>query len=182
MRRQSRTADSPAMHASARLRFAAFEVFAQRQLQSVLPLILFCAFARNFCKCAASPLAWQTDLEAARRALAAHGSSWFRWLHRDYRAAMATIRGIMKGELPKAPAERLRIVDAVIETQAAARSLDDDPDVGQLGGDAFGTDWKGTRSDWAKLAEIVKWDEECQAARLPDDYRLIKSRLDEPER
>ncbi len=96
----------------------------------------------------ASPLAWQTDLEATRRGLAAHGSSWFRWLHRDYRQAMATLRGIMKGEVPKSPVERLKIVDAVIETQTATRSLDD-PDLGQLGRDAFGTYWKGTKSDWA---------------------------------
>src|SRR5207237_7589264 len=39
-----------------------------------------------------------------------------------------------------------------------------------------------TKSDWAELAAIVNWDEECRAAGLPDDYRLIKSRLDEPER
>ena len=51
----------------------------------------------------ASPLAWQTDLEATRRGLAAHGHSWFRWLRRDYRKAMATLRGILKGELPKRP-------------------------------------------------------------------------------
>jgi very-short-patch-repair endonuclease len=130
----------------------------------------------------ALPLAWQTDLEAARRGIAAHGASWFRWLRRDYRSAMATLRGIMKGEMPKGPVERLRIIDAVIETQAATRSLDDDPDISRLGRDAFGTEWKGTKSDWTRLAAIVKWDDECRTARLPDDYRLIKSRLDEPER
>ena len=129
-----------------------------------------------------SPVAAQTDLAAARRSLAAHGSSWFRWLRRDYREAQATLRGILKGQSPKRLGEQLKLVDAVIESQAATRSIDDDPDIGQLGRDAFGTFWKGTRSDWPRLAAIVTWDDECRAARLPEDYRLIKSRLDEPER
>src|SRR5262249_43240445 len=54
--------------------------------------------------------------------------------------------------------------------------------VSQAGRDAFGTFWKGARSDWLQLAAIVKWDEECRAARLPADHRLILSRLEEPER
>ncbi len=130
----------------------------------------------------ASPLAWQTDLAAARRDIAAHGHSWFRWFRPDYRKAMATLRGILKGDAPRSPAERLKIIDTVIETQAETRSLDDDPDIRQLGRDAFGSAWKGTNSDWPRLAAVVQWDDECRAARLVDDHRLIKSRLDEPER
>jgi very-short-patch-repair endonuclease len=129
-----------------------------------------------------SPIAWQTDLEAARRGIAAHGHSWFRWLRRDYREAVAALGGIMKGELPKGSVERLKIVDAVIETQSATRSLDDDPGIRQLGRDAFGADWMGAKSDWTRLDAIVKWDGACRTARLPEDYRLIKSRLDAPER
>ena len=129
-----------------------------------------------------SPIAWQTDLEATRRGIAAHGHSWFRWLNRDYRSALATLRGVLKGEPPKSQAERLKIIDAVIETQTATRSLEEDPDIRQLGRDAFGADWMGTKSDWTRLDAIVKWDTACRTARLPDDYRLIKSQLNEPER
>ena len=129
-----------------------------------------------------APVAWQTDLDATRRSLVVHGSSWLRWLRRDYRSALATLRSILKGELPRNRGDRLKIVDAVIEIQTSTRSLDDDPDISQVGRDAFGTDWKGARSDWVRLAAIVKWDEDCRAARLPGDYRLIKSRLHEPER
>jgi hypothetical protein len=53
--------------------------------------------------------------------------------------------------LPRSPGERLKIVDAIIEDQTATRSLDDDPEISQVGRDAFGTFWKvrnPIRRDW----------------------------------
>ncbi len=104
--------------------------------------------------------AWQTDLRATRQALAGHGRSLFRWFRKDYRDAVATLRGVLKGEMPRKLADRLAIVDAVIGFQSSLAMLDNDPERIRLGQDAFGTGWKGSKSDWPVLAEIVKWEAE----------------------
>jgi very-short-patch-repair endonuclease len=120
--------------------------------------------------------AWQTDLAATRRVLASRGRSLFRWLRKDYREALATLRGILKGEMPKTLDERLAIIDGVIGVQALLKSLDDDPSNSQLGRDAFGTGWKGSKSDWRALADILGWEAECREAGLTLDCREILAR------
>ena len=42
-------------------------------------------------------VAWQTDLSATRRHLAGYGRSLFRWFNRDYREAVATLKGDPQG-------------------------------------------------------------------------------------
>jgi very-short-patch-repair endonuclease len=116
---------------------------------------------------------WQTDLSLVRLHLAGHGRSFFRWFNRDYREAVATLKGILKGEAPRGLSERLKLVDAVISTQATSKSLDEDPLLTQMGRDAFGTEWRGTKSDWGLLAEIVAWDEESQAAGFAQLHRSV---------
>ena len=75
-----------------------------------------------------------------RQALAAHGSlavplvPYATTARRWPRSA-----GMLKSELPRDLAERLKIVDEVIEAQAATGPSIDDPNVTQLGRDAFGT-------------------------------------------
>ncbi len=123
-------------------------------------------------------VAWRTDLSATRRHLAGHGRSLFRWFVSDYRAAVVTLKGILKGEPPRSLAERLEIVDAVISVQETSRALDEDPSVAQLGRDAFGAEWRGSRSDWGQLAQIVAWDRECRDANFPWDHWAHLARLD----
>ena len=123
-------------------------------------------------------IAWQTDLSATRRVLAGRGRSLFRWFRRDYRDAMASLQGVLKAEMPRTLAQRLAIVDAVIGVQTHSKSVDDDPANTQLARDAFGTGWKGSKSDWPALAEIVRWEAETQKSRLSLDGRKILSRLE----
>ena len=126
-------------------------------------------------------VAWETDLSAARRDLAGHGRSFFRWFNRDYRGAVATLRGILKLEPPRKLGERLEILDAMISAHATSRSLDGNPTLSEAGRDAFGNDWKGSRSDWARLAAILAWDEDCRTARLARCHRSALAGLDQPE-
>jgi very-short-patch-repair endonuclease/DNA polymerase III delta prime subunit len=126
-------------------------------------------------------VAWQTDLNAARRHIAGRGGSLFRWFNRDYREAVVTLKGILKGKLPSGLSERLHLLDAVISVRATARTLDEESPLAQVGCDAFGVDWKGSKSAWGHLAEIVAWDGECRAAGLAHDHRSVLSRLDQPE-
>ena len=109
-------------------------------------------------------VAWQTDLTGVRRQLAGRGRSLFPWLNRDYREAIVTLKGIVKGELPRRLNERLHLADAVISAREKARALDGESPFAQAGRDAFGVDWKGSNSDFGHLAEIVAWDSDCRAA------------------
>ena len=122
-------------------------------------------------------VAWQVDLTQTRRSLATDGRSLFRWFRRGYRESLASLRGILKSEMPGALAERLRIVDEVIKIQEGVGILDGDPTVAQLGRDAFGDSWKGSKSDWDALAQVVKWDSDCREDRATWDHRGILSRL-----
>ncbi len=126
-------------------------------------------------------VAWHTDLSKLRFRLASRGRSWFRWFSKDHQNGLNSLRGILKGELPKELNEQLKIVDAVIDAQNMAKSLNDDPDSKHIGYEAFGIHWQGTQSNWSDLGAILKWDSECREAKLPKDYRQIKSRLDTPE-
>ena len=125
--------------------------------------------------------AWQADLAKIRQSLSTHGQSIFRWFRRDYRDAITALRGLLKSELPRRLADRLKIVDEVIKVRDVARTFDHDPTVIQLGRAAFGDAWKGSKSDWNSLTLVVRWDSECRADRTPWNHRGIFSRLERPE-
>ncbi len=125
-------------------------------------------------------VAWQTDLSSTRRDLAGYGGSFFRWFNRDYREAVATLKGVLKVEPPRKLSERLKLLDALISAHATSRSLDGNPSLSQAGRDAFGNEWKGSHSDWGHLAEIVAWDDDCRTARLTHGHRGVLADLDQP--
>ena len=128
-----------------------------------------------------SQVAWETDLAGVRRSLAAHGGSLFRFLRKDYRESLATLRGILKTEQPKSLSERLALVDTVIEVQTLCRRFEQDPSLAQFGRDAFGTHWKGVRSDWTAFEAIIEWEAENRKADLPWSAREVLSRVERPE-
>ncbi len=125
--------------------------------------------------------AQQSDLAPIRHALEQYGRSLFRWFRRDYRESLATLRRLLNVDLPRTSAERLRLVEEMIAVQDCTRSLDEDSTDSQLGRDAFGSDWKGSKSDWNSLAQVVKWESDCREDRTTWDHRGILSRLERPE-
>ena len=126
-------------------------------------------------------VAWQTDLSAARRAVASHGNSWFRWFYRDYRAAVATLKGIMNGRTPRSAAERLVLIDDVIHAQNLSKSLDHDPSNTHLGEDAFGSLWSGTKSPWDSFARIIVWATDARKMSAEWNPRKTLAGLERPE-
>jgi Protein of unknown function (DUF4011)/AAA domain len=128
-----------------------------------------------------SDVAWQTDLSKARQTLAGHGRSLFRWFRKDYRESVATLRGILKSAMPPTLEGRLKIVDEVIRIQDGLRTLDRDESVAQLGRDAFGDGWKGSKSDWSSLARVVRWEADCRDGGTTWDHRGILSRLEQAD-
>ncbi len=114
--------------------------------------------------------AWSTDIATARRDMAAYGGSWFRILNGSYRRAVATLRGILAGPVPKSLGERLPIVDSLIAGQEAARAIATDDSLGVA---AFGKLWRREKSDWSLLETIERWDGKCHQQPVPKDFRVI---------
>lgn len=123
-----------------------------------------------------SDVGWQTDVAAARRDLAAHGRSLFRFFNRRYREAQAALRGILATAPPKTLSERLEILDTLIRGQNTARAIES-PKSQQLAQAAFGRFWRDAESDWPALSAIVKWESECRSEKLPPVYRKIIGKI-----
>ena len=118
---------------------------------------------------------WGVDAAEARRGLAAHGQSWFRIFHGEYRAAEAALRGLLAGQPPQRLEDRLAILDRLSEGQKAKAFLESEP-ARELGRQAFGVYWGGPASDWAALSAINKWESECREAKIDARFREIYSR------
>jgi very-short-patch-repair endonuclease len=98
--------------------------------------------------------AWETPVEDVRRQISSHGRSMFRFVNGRYRAALTTLRGLLKGEAPKSHADRLQFVDLLLDGQAARRALIDE---GEFGRAVFGLDWAGEHTDFDALAQCTAW-------------------------
>jgi hypothetical protein len=98
--------------------------------------------------------AWTADWNAPRQSIAAHGDSLFRIFNSGYRAAIASLKGQLKTTLPSSRAERLNLLDSLIEAQQLRQSLGQQQ---TLGADAFGSLWLGEQSDWAQLQAVLGW-------------------------
>lgn len=101
-----------------------------------------------------SDAAFDTDLSAARAAVAAHGQSLFRFLNGDFRRGMAALRGVLRGDAPKVHAERVALLDEIISARKHLLAL---REAAETGRQAFGGAWRGENSDWEQLSAIVEW-------------------------
>lgn len=97
---------------------------------------------------------WTADWSAPRQSIAAYGDSLFRIFNSGYRAAIANLKGQLKTTLPSSRAERLNLLDSLIEAQQLRQNLGQQQ---TLGADAFGSLWLGEQSDWAQLQAVLGW-------------------------
>lgn len=104
-----------------------------------------------------SDAAWDTDVANTRRDLAAHGRSFFRYLNGAYRRAKAEFRGLLKQQPPSTLDEWLNVLDLLIKAQKARKELER---LSETGTAAFGSAWRGERSDFVALAATVSWNEQ----------------------
>lgn len=99
------------------------------------------------------PEAWKDDWTTQRRILAGQGTSLLRLFSGRYRAAVADLRGVWVGKLPKHPA-RLAALDALMEGQVLATST---AEAGARLAPWLGPLWKGETTDWRSAAELASW-------------------------
>ena len=100
------------------------------------------------------PEAWKQNVLEIRKALAVYGDKWWRVFSRKYRRARNELSGLCTLEPPKTQGARLRIVDAILESQREQPRLER---VRGIGKQLYGTRWEGDSSDWIQLQEIVQY-------------------------
>ncbi|MBK1617666.1 hypothetical protein CKO42_04205 [Lamprobacter modestohalophilus] len=98
--------------------------------------------------------AWYAEVEALRGPIAKGVSSGFSRLFGRYRSASRELRVLLKGPPPKAPSERLELVDQLLQVQEQRALLSEDEDwLRRVLGDA----WRGERTDFQAALATLKW-------------------------
>ncbi|MDK1379162.1 DUF3320 domain-containing protein [Ralstonia pseudosolanacearum] len=119
-------------------------------------------------------MAWSLDLASARATLASRGTSVFRYLSGEWRAANRLV-----GSVLATPNQPLPIVLGLLDTLAKgqdAKKIIEAEDA--FGRSAFSDDWRGARSQSAPLLALVEWMRSLKG--LGAEPRLIAARS--PER
>ena len=119
--------------------------------------------------------AWTFNLNPVRRMLVGHGRSWFRLLNREYRAAIATLSGLLRCDLPRTFEERRELVDDMIAAQKGHGVFEGEQS--QIVASAFGRLWRGIDSDFTALKRIVDWESASRKSRVHEQFRMIASRI-----
>ncbi|GAW41751.1 ATP-dependent RecD-like DNA helicase [Brevundimonas sp. SH203] len=103
------------------------------------------------------------DFGVIRTSIITKGAGLFRFLDGGYRAQIALLRSYLTAPLPKTPPERVALIDRMTAAQNAKAAFV----AAEQAGAAFGSAWKGERSDWSQLDAILAW-RRAHAA-LPSD-------------
>lgn len=100
--------------------------------------------------------AWTIDPRPIRRAIESKGASLFRFLDRAYRAEIARLKAALRGPAPSGSGERIALLDQLAAAQDAKETFDRQaPRIAP----AFGSDWRGEDTDFARLDASVTWRE-----------------------
>ncbi len=98
--------------------------------------------------------AWTANVAALRPALVRGQASYFSRLFGGYRRASSELASLLTGALPKAPAERLALVDELAEVQTRrARLAEEEAWLHSV----LGPEWRGERTPFAEVQFIVRW-------------------------
>ena len=98
--------------------------------------------------------AWNASLGSMRQAFARGQASFFARLFGPYRRASSELASLLSVPLPKAPAERLALVDELAEVQNRRKLLADEEGWLQA---VLGAEWRGERTPFATLLAISDW-------------------------
>ena len=115
--------------------------------------------------------AWDHPLAEMRAGVLGGQTSFFARLFGAYRRASAGLATLLTGPLPKAPAERLALIDRLATVQALRKRLaDDEAWLAQ----ALGEEWRGERTPFAALESLRQW---LAAVRQPGALRSAEDLL-----
>lgn len=98
--------------------------------------------------------AWTAHLAVLRPALVRGQASFLARLFGSYRRASGDLASLLKGTLPKTAAERLALVDELVEVQARRTRLAEEETWLKS---ALGPEWRGERTPFGDLHIIARW-------------------------
>lgn len=115
-------------------------------------------------------IAWNTDVQEARNLLASH-TGIFRYLNGSWRKARGLVGSLLRDRL--LPVEQqILLLDKLIKAQAERKKIQEG---NEFGHSAFGSDWRGERSDSSSLMALVEWMRTLRG--VGAEARLLASRL-----
>ncbi|HUI20183.1 MAG TPA: DUF3320 domain-containing protein [Methylocella sp.] len=107
------------------------------------------------------PAAWTASVGKLRAPLARGTHFWFARLSKSYREAGRSLASLLSVPLPKRPADRLALIDALLESQALRAKLAAEASfLASLLGDA----WQGKRTVFHLIHEVARTVEELTAS------------------
>lgn len=112
------------------------------------------AEARAMAEARIGAAAWSADVVALRPPLVRGQASFLSRIFGGYRRASAELGSLLTGALPKSPANRLALVDEVIEVQTLRRRLEEEEGWLQS---ALGPEWRGERTPFTKIQAAANW-------------------------
>ncbi|MGO4704113.1 DUF3320 domain-containing protein [Dyella sp. 2RAB6] len=118
-------------------------------------------------------MAWSLSLASARATLAARGTSVFRFLSGEWRAANRLVGSVLATPNQPLPIV-LGLLDTLTKGQDAKKTVETEDAFGRS---AFGDDWRGARSQSAPLLALVEWMRSLKG--LGAEPRLIAARSPE---
>ena len=96
------------------------------------------------------PEAWGRDVVMPRAALMEHGEKWYKFLIGDFRKAKSEIRALCRGgQAPSESTELIRICETIMDEKRLGQVIEANV---ELGGEVYGKQWRGVKSDWDKLS------------------------------
>jgi very-short-patch-repair endonuclease len=115
-------------------------------------------------------VAWSTDVLEARNLLASH-TGIFRHLNGNWRKAKALVGSLVRDRSQPVD-QQVLLLDELIKAQGERKKIQEGKDFGHS---AFGSDWRGERSDSASLMALVEWMRTLRG--VGAEARLLASRL-----
>ncbi|MBE5202735.1 DUF3320 domain-containing protein [Pectobacterium sp. FL60-S17] len=115
-------------------------------------------------------VAWSTNVLEARNILASH-TGIFRFLNGNWRKAKALVGSLLRDRsLPID--QQVLLLDELIKAQGERKKIQEGNDFGHS---AFGSDWRGEKSDSSPLMALVEWMRTLRD--VGPEARLLASRL-----
>ena len=124
-----------------------------------------------------SEIAFETNVSHLRAAILKGGTSFFARLGAKYRSSSKELGALLKAPLPKAAAERLKLVDDLLDLRRKRKALSEEGNFLQM---ALGAEWRGERTPFAKIEEVNNWVMTVHATGFqPDPIFVIAANKDQ---
>ena len=97
---------------------------------------------------------WSNDVAHLRQPIVNGLGSFLSRIFGKYRSAGKELNSYLKGELPKSPDDRLKLLDAIIEGKSKKIQFENETEFFQS---KLGGEWRGEKTPFADIKSVVTW-------------------------